>query len=534
MSIFYDNTSAAAHDDTRYRLKFIIEGWEYNSCCFTDINEYSREYLTEVSRAPGMILQNSSLFNADFCSKYVNIINGMRVTPNAPENYVNTIYMLGDSTMFGSLCADDGTTAAFLQRLCNTNAAGRYRVANYAVKGMHIYLNVLQLSRIPLKENDIVILMCLHRDDNDFKVIKNLHTICQEQGAHFCFFLPPYVYGLHNPSEREMVLQSNNYQTLYKAVTGEISNIPVNSYRHPYARYLPDPLMDLLISAGCPCVDLLPYFNRPHPMGEVFIDKIHKNQRGNATIAQVIYSNFISRIDQIAVNRQEVTDYCAKYYYGAAQILLQKEEGLQNWLREVRNNAFINKDNVGAIVMNCNPFTLGHLHLIESALQQVDSLYLFILQEDLSEFKLNDRMEMLRQGVAPWGDRVKVFAGGNYIISTHTFPEYFEKAEFADQKVDSDMDLVIFGSSIAPALNIKRRFVGEEPYCNITRQYNETMKQFLPVMGIKVVEIPRLSQDNVAISASLVRQHLQNGQWEQVRKLVPHTTHDYLRKHFRK
>ena len=96
------------------------------------------------------------------------------------------------------------------------------------------------------------------------------------------------------------------------------------------------------------------------------------------------------------------------------------------------------------------------------------------------------------------------------------------------------MDLVIFGSSIAPALNIKRRFVGEEPYCNIARQYNETMKQFLPVMGIKVVEIPRLSQDNVAISASLVRQHLQNGQWEQVRKLVPHSTHDYLREHFRK
>ena len=34
---------------------------------------------------------------------------------------------------------------------------------------------------------------------------------------------------------------------------------------------------------------------------------------------------------------------------------------------------------VGAIVMNCNPFTMGHRYLIETAASQVDRLYVFVL-----------------------------------------------------------------------------------------------------------------------------------------------------------
>ncbi|EFA28598.1 ABC transporter, ATP-binding protein, partial [Haemophilus influenzae HK1212] len=38
----------------------------------------------------------------------------------------------------------------------------------------------------------------------------------------------------------------------------------------------------------------------------------------------------------------------------------------------------------GSIVMNANPFTLGHRYLIEQALQQCDHLHLFIVGEDAS------------------------------------------------------------------------------------------------------------------------------------------------------
>ena len=40
----------------------------------------------------------------------------------------------------------------------------------------------------------------------------------------------------------------------------------------------------------------------------------------------------------------------------------------------------------GAVVMNCNPLTLGHRYLIEQALKQCDYLMIFVVQEDKSFF----------------------------------------------------------------------------------------------------------------------------------------------------
>ena len=61
----------------------------------------------------------------------------------------------------------------------------------------------------------------------------------------------------------------------------------------------------------------------------------------------------------------------------------------------------------GAIVMNCNPFTKGHRYLIEQAAGQVDLLYIFVVEEDKSTFKFEDRIEMVRRGTVDL-DKVKV------------------------------------------------------------------------------------------------------------------------------
>ena len=54
--------------------------------------------------------------------------------------------------------------------------------------------------------------------------------------------------------------------------------------------------------------------------------------------------------------------------------------------------------NVGAIVMNCNPFTLGHLYLIEYAAKEVDQLFIFVVEEDASFFSFDDRIMLVREG----------------------------------------------------------------------------------------------------------------------------------------
>ena len=184
-------------------------------------------------------------------------------------------------------------------------------------------------------------------------------------------------------------------------------------------------------------------------------------------------------------------------------------------------------ENCGAIVMNCNPFTLGHKYLIETASKQVDHLYILAVEEDRSVFKFNDRIEMMRRGTADLPN-VEVIPSGKFVIPSLTFPEYFEKSEKPDATVDTSMDLEIFGRYIAPALKIRTRFVGEEPIDMVTNQYNRSMEENLPKYGIRLVEIPRKESGNAVISASRVRKLLGEKKYDEVKKIVPLTTYDYL------
>lgn len=182
---------------------------------------------------------------------------------------------------------------------------------------------------------------------------------------------------------------------------------------------------------------------------------------------------------------------------------------------------------VGSIVMNCNPFTKGHRYLIEQALMKVDKLYVFIVEEDKSYFKFTDRLKMAEAGVAGLTD-VRVVPSGKYILSKDTFAQYFEKTQ-VEVVENMDYDLRIFGEVVAAELGIQYRFVGEEPFDKVTREYNETMKRILPEYGVKVVEIPRIREGVDVISATSVRKALQEEDWEMIAKLCPKTTLRYLK-----
>jgi citrate lyase synthetase len=79
-----------------------------------------------------------------------------------------------------------------------------------------------------------------------------------------------------------------------------------------------------------------------------------------------------------------------------------------------------------------------------------------------------------------------------------------------------------------PTLNIGVRFAGEEPFDNISNQYNLEMKRTLPCYGIKFVEIPRKQIDQKVISATRVRDYYKAGNMKEIEKLVPKTTSDVL------
>lgn len=180
----------------------------------------------------------------------------------------------------------------------------------------------------------------------------------------------------------------------------------------------------------------------------------------------------------------------------------------------------------GVVVMNCNPFTLGHRYLIEQAAKQVERLFVMVVREDCSLFAYAERKAMVEQGVAHL-ENVTVIDGSEYAISQATFPTYFLKR--LDDAADTQMllDLDLFRRHIAPALGATVRFVGTEPTDRLTRRYNQLMHDVLA----DVRETARLEKEGNAVSASRVRKAMEQGDMSTIRQLVPPTTLPYIIAH---
>ena len=263
--------------------------------------------------------------------------------------------------------------------------------------------------------------------------------------------------------------------------------------------------------------DLSKVFQRPHNYGEVLFDDIHMNHRGYTILAQHIHKIISRLIKDKQTLKQTIPNDLIPYM------------NYLSMLKRKRGNA---SGIIGSLVMNCNPFTHGHKYIVSEALKRCEYLYIFILDEEKSFLKFDDRIRMAKIGLQEFAN-VSIVPSGKTIISAETMPEYFDKDSLQDVKIDTSYDLVLFSALIAPALNITKRFAGSEPFCQITKQYNDGMRHILPQYGIEFVEIQRYSIDGNEVSASRVRKFLETGEYEKIKELVPQTTYDFLRKkHF--
>ena len=204
-----------------------------------------------------------------------------------------------------------------------------------------------------------------------------------------------------------------------------------------------------------------------------------------------------------------------------AVLLENRRDGLESFLESIPKYDGV----CGAVVCNCDPFTLGHRHLIEYAASHCDNLYVFAVSEKGSMFSPEERLGMIRKGTADI-ENCHVFESDLYLISRATFPAYFIRDESRADLVKSDLDIELFCRRIAPALNISVRFAGEEPFSPVTRAYNERMKELLPANGIAFEEIPRLSE----ISAGKVRSLIKDGEFEKIREMVPESTYEVIQR----
>lgn len=271
------------------------------------------------------------------------------------------------------------------------------------------------------------------------------------------------------------------------------------------------------------------YRKIPNVQNHVWDNLLHCDKLATRYVANEIYSICESEnIFKKDENYEEVDEelfFCQKNN----SILVPKQ--LRQWLSTIKKEKVNNAKKSGAIVMNCNPFTKGHRYLIEEAKKQVDVLYIFVVEEDKSFFKFDDRMKMVKLGVSDI-DNVIVIPSGHYIISTQTLPGYFEKEKKPYADFDATEDLELFAGVIAKEMDISIRFAGEEPNDPFTRHYNLEMKRILPQYGIDFCEIKRIEKYGDVISASRVRKYMKENKYDKIKQLVIPKIYDYLEKYY--
>ncbi len=274
-------------------------------------------------------------------------------------------------------------------------------------------------------------------------------------------------------------------------------------------------------------VDLSGIFKRPHNFGNVFYDNTHLTPDGNKAVAKFIAKeikdNFIKRMNTVPYT---LSDKEKNIFHKIEQCRLRAairyvDEEFPHYINVLKSKYKPGTNGIAA--MNCNPFTLGHKHLISTASKMVDNLYIFVVEEDKSYFKFKQRFEMVKEAVKDIAN-VQVVSAGKYVVSSMTFPDYFNKEESFNPAMDVSYDFELFTSYIAPALKLNTRFIGNEPFCKTTQTQHEIMKKTLPPKGVSVIEIKRLENEFGPISASKVRELIQNKEFDTLNSFLPKTT----------
>lgn len=183
-------------------------------------------------------------------------------------------------------------------------------------------------------------------------------------------------------------------------------------------------------------------------------------------------------------------------------------------------------NNVASLVINANPFTKGHLYLVEKAARENDLVHLFIVTDDLSDFDYKTRRKLVMESTSHLKNIICQECK-DYIISSATFPSYFIKNEPDVIRAQAELDAKIF-TKIAKRLGIKKRYIGTEIPGSTTDIYNQSLIKILPAAGIEVELVERIKIYGENISASKVRSLIKEGNFGGIKPLVPKPTYDFI------
>lgn len=255
----------------------------------------------------------------------------------------------------------------------------------------------------------------------------------------------------------------------------------------------------------------------------------HCNSKANKMMAQIIFNNIRNNIlsksyfsvDKLSLIERE----CIPLSYDNESLLKSKE--LDDYVKVLEKyRKHDDSKIIGCVVVNANPCTNGHIHLIKQALIDVDYLFVFLVEQNIGPFCYLDRELMLKESLKGV-DCVEIISGGSIFTTSKGYPGYFDRT---GKNINPLLNHKIFSERIAPALKISKRFFGDEPDDFVTRQLNVTALEYLPKHGVDVKIINRLTFNGMPVSAKNVRKMYFCQQFDQMRMLVPKFVFEHLKK----
>lgn len=524
---------------------------QYSGIKLYDMDPYA--YIEGVYNHNGLMIKNGAYYMADYKSAYVSIKNGIRKSTCVLESPKNHVYILGSCITYGDRVDDEHTITSYLQWKLNVHNI-KYECVNYGLIIAPINNSLLQLRNINLINGDIVILIDFPRifvpqkeqynkDIAFINCLSELNSYCEMRNCLFYYLeVPLNIDNIKQPSNFEKIIKNQMFDTILKnkAYITDLKkanctyNIPSMNIRPKRAGFAFEDIVAVqtkVVRSICATkkityISLTDWFQRPHEFMEIYGDKGHLSVMGYAYIATIIFDVVFSKLD---TNKENEWKSIQSIFLDQLEKNSLSTE-LRDYLEKLDDIAHDKPDNAGIIVMNSNPFSIGHRYLIEQALKKCPYLYVLVVQEDKSFFKFEDRMEMVKLGTKDL-ENISIIPSGKFVISTLTFPEYFTKEEKPDLFFDASDDINIFGKYIAKALKCSKRFVGDEPFDSVTNSYNKQMLKKLPELGVELEIFPRKENDNGAISATKGREYLRTSNFELARTIFPESTIIYIQEH---
>ena len=275
--------------------------------------------------------------------------------------------------------------------------------------------------------------------------------------------------------------------------------------------YFNEKVVNWLKSESVPIYELSQLFHAGHKFGHWSLGAVaHVSYKVNKAIADFFFSSFNWETNPVGVN---VSYGLNKYYV--------EDYGLEEYLQRLSRQKQVQTSYNGAIVMNCNPMTYGHLKLIEYAASKCDWLYVFVITTDTFDYSFEQRYKMVVQATQKLKN-VSVMPSGKYFGTILQFGEYSSKDDPKKiREIHPEKDIDIFGKYIAKVLNIKIRFVGEELVDAVTAQFNIILQRQMPSYGVAIEVVPRFKQNGTTISAKYVRKLIAEKNFEEVAKFIP-------------